>query len=147
LKFWFSVILSPNLKKEISMLFKVRKMVKNKKGFTLVEVIVVAVIVAILAAVAIPLYLGYVKDSRASIASNTAGSIASALAASRNQGVDLSSLVSASKTGNLIIPGVNGTNNTIKIPDGYEVTITDSTVIGIWTADPIPVANRITYSY
>lgn len=48
-----------------------------KKGFTLVEVIVVAVIVAILAAVAIPIYQGYVDDSNKDQASNTAGSVAS----------------------------------------------------------------------
>lgn len=50
---------------------------KINKGFTLVEVIVVAVIVAILAAVAIPIYQGYVDDSNKDQASNTAGSVAS----------------------------------------------------------------------
>jgi len=59
---------------------------QKNKGFTLVEVIVVAVIVAILAAVAIPLYTGYVNDSRVSLANSTAGSVASFLAAERNTG-------------------------------------------------------------
>ena len=39
---------------------------KNKKGFTMVEVLVVLVIVAILAAVATPIYLANVQRSRAS---------------------------------------------------------------------------------
>ncbi|MBD3391550.1 MAG: prepilin-type N-terminal cleavage/methylation domain-containing protein [Chitinivibrionales bacterium] len=56
---------------------------KKEKGFTLVEVIVVAVIVAILAAVAIPLYIGYVQSSRAQTATNAAGAAASFLAAAR----------------------------------------------------------------
>jgi len=37
---------------------------KNKKGFTLVEIIVVLVILAILAAAAIPTMLGFVEDSK-----------------------------------------------------------------------------------
>ena len=36
----------------------------NKKGFTLVEIIVVLVILAILAAIAITSVLGYVEDAR-----------------------------------------------------------------------------------
>ena len=60
-------------------------MVKNQKGFTLVEVIVVAVIVAILAAVAIPLYNGYIHDSRVNVCNNTAGSVASACGATKQQ--------------------------------------------------------------
>jgi prepilin-type N-terminal cleavage/methylation domain-containing protein len=40
------------------------RLVNGKKGFTLVEVIVVAVIVAVLAAVAIPLYMGYLDSTR-----------------------------------------------------------------------------------
>lgn len=38
----------------------------NKKGFTLVEIIVVLVILAILAAIAVPAVLGYVDDAKES---------------------------------------------------------------------------------
>lgn len=37
----------------------------NKKGFTLVEIIVVLVILAILAAIAVPSVLGYVNEAKA----------------------------------------------------------------------------------
>jgi len=60
---------------------------KDQKGFTLVEVIVVAVIVAILAAVAIPLYMGYIRDSRINVGNNVAGTISSAAGASTQQKV------------------------------------------------------------
>lgn len=36
----------------------------NKKGFTLIEIIVVLVILAILAAIAVPSVLGYVEEAR-----------------------------------------------------------------------------------
>ena len=42
-----------------------RKM-KNKKGFTLVEIIVVLVILAILAAIAVPSVIGYVNEAKES---------------------------------------------------------------------------------
>jgi type IV pilus assembly protein PilE len=59
---------------------------KSQRGFTLVEVIVVAVIVAVLAAIAIPLYTGYIDSSRQNVVQNAAGSAASFCAASRNSG-------------------------------------------------------------
>lgn len=68
-----------------AVMFEPRKK-KYQKGFTLVEVIVVAVIVAALAAVAVPLYLGYVESSRKNAAANTAGSVASFCGACRNGG-------------------------------------------------------------
>ena len=59
---------------------------KGQQGFTLVEVIVVAIIVAALAAVAIPLYNGYVTSSRNNAAANAAGSVASFMGTCVNQG-------------------------------------------------------------
>lgn len=61
----------------------------SKKGFTLVEVIVVAVIVSILAAVAIPNYQQYLEDSRQDAVDNIAET-AAAMANSwvRKKGVD-----------------------------------------------------------
>jgi prepilin-type N-terminal cleavage/methylation domain-containing protein len=52
---------------------------RNDKGFTLVEVIVVAVIVAVLALVGVQLYQGYVVESRKNTAENLAASAASFL--------------------------------------------------------------------
>lgn len=56
----------------------------NRKGFTLVEVIVVAVIVAVLALVGIQLYQGYVTESRRNTAENLAASAASFLQSAVN---------------------------------------------------------------
>ena len=49
-----------------------KKNVGNKAGFTLVEVIVTSVIVAILAAVAIPNYVNYVNSQRVTTCTNLA---------------------------------------------------------------------------
>ena len=46
-------------------------MMKNNRGFTLIEVMVAVVIVAILAAIAIPSYTEYVTKARRSAAKNT----------------------------------------------------------------------------
>lgn len=54
-------------------------MLRNKKGFTLVELMVVAVIVAILAAVTIPLMAGNTKRAIATEADTALGTIRSAL--------------------------------------------------------------------
>jgi len=41
-----------------------KRIVRNKKGFTLIEIIVVLVIIAILVAAAIPAMIGFVDDAR-----------------------------------------------------------------------------------
>lgn len=43
---------------------KLNELKKNKKGFTLVEVIVVLVILAILMAIAIPSFMGYINKAK-----------------------------------------------------------------------------------
>ena len=60
------------------------KQLKKNKGFTLVEVIVVAVIVAVLALVAIQFYQGYINESRRNTAENLAASAAGFLLAGVN---------------------------------------------------------------
>jgi prepilin-type N-terminal cleavage/methylation domain-containing protein len=50
----------------------------SRRGFTLVEVIVVAVIVLVLAAVAIPMYNGYVEGARREAVENLAETAAAA---------------------------------------------------------------------
>ena len=85
---------------------------RGQKGFTLVEVIVVAIIVAALAAVAIPLYTSYVTSSHNNAAANAAGSVASFMGACSNQGGDITA-----------VPTHNGSVNTI-------ITCTVGTVAG-----------------
>src|SRR5438132_6271434 len=47
----------------------------QERGFTLIELLIVILIVGVLAAVATPLYLGYVKDAKTAEAKMVAGSL------------------------------------------------------------------------
>jgi len=51
---------------------------KNKKGFTLVEILVVVIIVAILAAIAVPIYMRYVEKARSTEAQSAISSLRTA---------------------------------------------------------------------
>lgn len=58
-----------------------RKKVKNKKGFTLIELIIVIVIIAILAAIAIPALMNYIGKAKQSQVEGEAATVKSAVAA------------------------------------------------------------------
>ncbi len=60
---------------------------RSSRGFSLLEVTVVALIVAILAAVVVPRFVGLEGDARTSSASATLGAVRAALAAHRTNGV------------------------------------------------------------
>ena len=52
--------------------------IKNEKGFTFIEVVMVAIIVLILAGIAIPLYNGYIEKSKQEAVDNLAETAAAA---------------------------------------------------------------------
>ncbi len=51
---------------------------KNKKGFTMIELMVVVVIVGVLAAIAIPIYGKYIKNARVTEATGKMGELVTA---------------------------------------------------------------------
>jgi prepilin-type N-terminal cleavage/methylation domain-containing protein len=60
------------------MLIALARLCENRqwnRGFTLIELLIVILIVGILAAVATPLYLGYIKDAKTAEAKAVAGSL------------------------------------------------------------------------
>lgn len=92
----------------------------KKKGFTLIEVLVVAVIVAILAAVAIPAYMNYVTGAANDVAENIAGSVAS-LAASENSRGTFTTHSTGTTNGSAAATISVGTQS-IKIPSGISIS-------------------------
>ena len=92
----------------------------NKKGFTLVELVVVIAIIGVLAAILVPSMMGYVKKSRLKTANGNAktayNTAAGALADLETSGVQVESL---SET-------VDATSGTTSIPDIDSVTASNA---------------------
>ena len=124
-----------------------RKLLKraltNQAGFTLMELIVVVLIVGILAAVGVPLYLGYVRDSRLAEAKALAGAaLTAAQACAQNDpsGATCTLALLAQRIG--VSPaGVTGDGRwTVGITGGQEVTL--NTATNVFGGGPITVAGN-----
>jgi len=108
------------------MLKLLRRKVANEAGFTLMELIVVVLIVGILAAVGVPLYLGYVRDSRLAEAKALAGAALTAAqaCASNDPSGATCTLANLAQRIGVTAAGVSGDGRwTIGIATGKEVTL------------------------
>ena len=67
-------------------------MLKNKGGFTLIELVMIIIILGILAAVALPKYQDMAREARQAVVDGTAGALKSAAVISfaKNRGVKVS---------------------------------------------------------
>jgi type IV pilus assembly protein PilA len=96
---------------------------KSNRGFTLVEVIVVAVIVAVLSAVAIPLYIGYVNDSAQNMVKNEAASLSAAVCSAINY--------QFTGTATIVVPTASTKGNITWPKAGFPTTLSNDIVYTI----------------
>ena len=117
-----------------------RKSLKSREGFTLVEVIVVAVIVSVLAAVAIPLYLNYVTTSRNQVAQNSAGAIASFCSSCQNGGGTVGGITTTDQSGfSITCTGGSGDGTLMAVPPTLNARVsalTSSSTITVTNTAP-----------
>ncbi len=118
----------------------------NKKGVTLVEVTVVAVIISVLSLVGTQLYQGYVQDARQNTANNLGASAAGYLTTERNRGAT-GIAVGSGLTGDIKVSlptGIAQTKFTIPIDATLNIT---GTIAGGTVSASIGGITSTTYNW
>jgi prepilin-type N-terminal cleavage/methylation domain-containing protein len=101
----------------------------SKKGFTLVETLVVCVIVAILAAVSIPVYIGYVNNQKQVTVNNlaeTAAASANSILRKTGAAPTLVSQLNLYYNATKYTVTINTAPNSVTVTDASKTTITST---------------------
>ena len=114
----------------------------SEVGFTLMELLIVVMIVGILAAAAVPLYLGYVRDSRLAEAKGLAGSVLTAAQACAQQNTpnEAANCALASLAPKIGVDSASGNTPDTRWKVAVPTIVTVSATTNKWTNGQITVA-------
>lgn len=118
------------------MLAKLKEIRKNKKGFTLVELIVVLVILAILAALLIPALTGYIDKAKdKQIVAETRQAVMAAQTIVDEQLATKETTELGNFDGTLVVPDAAGTDSTLIEETAILGEVTETNITSITGAD------------
>ncbi len=120
------------------------KPLNPQRGFTLIELMVVMIIVAILAAVAIPLYIGYIHKAKAEEAKACIGALVTAEKAYKQRYGSFTDVIADLNVDTAEAPYFDFAISSVSGGDTFTIT---ATVNGTGEANGLPSGGDIIYSY
>jgi len=112
---------------------------RQQQGFTLIELLIVVLIVGILAAVATPLYLGYIKDAKTAEAKAVAGSLWTAVQSQAIGNCGVAAAVTGGYPKSGLTAGGATTPARWSVSAGGANTLTVNCTTGAYTASASPL--------